>query len=95
MLELELIDMRLVFISEDFDQYSDEINVFEFIIVGYPSFTSDYTIWVLMILLMLIIKRRGFLNSILHEDVYSLFISVSIDFVDLEDISRLPFMIDS
>ena len=40
----ELIDMRFVFFSEDFDQRSDEIYVVGFIVVDIPSFTPNYTI---------------------------------------------------
>jgi len=69
--------MRLVFVSEDFDRCSDDIDVVEFIFVSSSCFTPDYTVWVLMILLMLIIRRRGVLNSILLEDVL-LFIHFSI-----------------
>jgi len=43
-LELELIDMRLVFVSEDFDRCSDEIHVVGVIVVGIPDFTPDYTV---------------------------------------------------
>ena len=40
----ELIDMRFVFFSEDFDQCSDEINVVGLIFVSIPSFTPNYTV---------------------------------------------------
>jgi len=39
-----LIDIRLVFVSEVFDQCSDEIDVVGFIVVGITSFTPDYTV---------------------------------------------------
>ena len=40
----ELIDMRFLFFSEDFDQCSDEINVVGLIFVSIPSFTPNYTV---------------------------------------------------
>jgi len=40
----ELIDMRFVFFSEDFDQCSDKINVVGLIFVSIPDFTPDYTV---------------------------------------------------
>jgi len=36
---------------------------------GYSWFTPDYDVWVLMVLLVLIIRRRGILDFILLEDV--------------------------
>ena len=38
----------LVFVSEDFNQCSYEIDVVGSIIVGIPYFTPDCTVWVLM-----------------------------------------------
>ena len=43
-LKLELTDMSLVFVLEDFDWCSDEIDVIEFIIVSIHNSTLDYTI---------------------------------------------------
>jgi len=37
-----------VFVSEDFDQCSDEIDVVRFVVVSIPYFTPDYTVGVLM-----------------------------------------------
>ena len=42
------IRVDLVFISEDFDRSSDEIDVVRFIIVCILDFTSDYNVWVLI-----------------------------------------------
>ena len=42
-MSLSRIRVDLVFVSKDFDQYSDEIDVFEFIVVSILSFTPDYT----------------------------------------------------
>jgi len=36
--------MKLVFVPEDFDRCSDEIDVVEFIVVGISNFTPDYTV---------------------------------------------------
>ena len=36
--------MRLVFISEDFDRCSDEIDVVGSVVVGIPYFIPDYTV---------------------------------------------------
>ena len=43
-LELELIDMRFVLFSEDFDQCSDQIDLVRFIVVSISDFTPDYTV---------------------------------------------------
>ena len=42
-LELELMDIRFVFVLEDSDQCSDEIDVVGFIAMSIPGFTPDYT----------------------------------------------------
>jgi len=41
---VELIDIRFVFFSEDFDKCSDEIEVVGLIFMSIPSFTPDYNI---------------------------------------------------
>jgi len=38
------IRVDLVFVSEDFDQYSDEIDVFGFIVMSIPGSTPNYTV---------------------------------------------------
>ena len=63
------IRVDLVFILEDFDRNSDEIDVLGIIVMCIPDFTPDFNVRVLMVLLILIIRRRGILDSILLKDV--------------------------
>ena len=63
------IRVDLMFILEDFDRNSDEIDVLGIIVVCIPDFTPDFNVRVLMVLLILIIRRRGILDSILLKDV--------------------------
>jgi len=65
----ELIVVRFVFFFKDFDYCSDEIDVVGFIIVSIPNFSPDYTVWVLMILSMLIIRCKDILDSIMTENI--------------------------
>jgi len=39
------IRVDLVFVSEDFDQYSDEIDVFRFIVMTSPDVPPDYILF--------------------------------------------------